>query len=82
MVDWKFYIDEFLGSTERNGLSCRDVTSIIVFQTTLKYYFIAFFKKKNKMTFTNECSYVQKDLPTMALLESTTSKGGINISSE
>lgn len=47
MVDWKFYIDEFLGSTERNGLSCRDVTSAVVFQTTLKYYFIAFLKKQN-----------------------------------
>lgn len=67
MVDWKFYIDEFLGSTERNGLSCRDVTSTTEFQTTIKYYFIAFFK--NKMTFTNEYSYVQKDLQTMALLE-------------
>lgn len=45
MVDWKFYINEFLGSTERNGLSCRDVTSTAVFQTTSKYYFIAFFLK-------------------------------------
>lgn len=78
MVDWEFYIDRFLGYTGRNGFSWKDVNSTAVFQTTLKYSVFAsiFFK----MTFTNECSYVQEDLQTMAHLESTASKGSINIS--